>query len=270
MFDEFGNRMKLYENKARIYLEPKTPVIIRIDGKAFHTFTRGFQKPFDEIFMEAMRETMKYLCENIQGCVFGYTQSDEITLVLIDYQNENSASWFNYNIQKCSSVAASMATMKFNTEFKSLAIMEPFRDQSERGIKINDARLKAIKKGAMFDARAFNMPKNEVANCILWRQTDAARNSTLMVGLHMFSQKQILGKSCSEIREMLITERGVDWSKLPSYKRHGCCCTKKQVDVGGAIRNKWEIDLEMPMLYRLDRKLVNDLIGYTEEMEESK
>lgn len=270
MFDEFGNRMKGYENKARIYLEPKTPVIIRIDGKAFHTFTRGFQKPFDEIFMEAMRETMKYLCENIQGCVFGYTQSDEITLVLIDYQNENSVSWFNYNIQKCSSVAASMATMKFNTEFKSLAIMEPFRDQSERGIKINDARLKAIKKGAMFDARAFNMPKNEVANCILWRQADAARNSTLMVGLHMFSQKEILGKSCSEIREMLIAEKGIDWSKLPAYKRHGCCCTKKQVDVSGAIRNKWEIDLEMPMLYRSDRKLINDLIGYTEETEESK
>ena len=148
--------------------------------------------------------------------------------------------------------------------------MEPFRDQSERGIKINDARLKAIKKGAMFDARAFNMPKNEVANCILWRQADAARNSTLMVGLHMFSQKEILGKSCSEIREMLIAEKGIDWSKLPAYKRHGCCCTKKQVDVSGAIRNKWEIDLEMPMLYRSDRKLINDLIGYTEETEESK
>lgn len=270
MFDEFGNRMKGYENKARIYLEPKTPVIIRIDGKAFHTFTRGFQKPFDEIFMEAMRETMKYLCENIQGCVFGYTQSDEITLVLIDYQNENSASWFNYNIQKCSSVAASMATMKFNTVFESLAMMEHSRVQPYTDTKIDVARLKAIKKGAMFDARTFNIPKDEVANCILWRQADAARNSTLMVGLHMFSQKQILGKSCSEIRKMLITERGVDWSKLPSYKRYGCCCTKKQVDVSGTIRNKWEIDLEMPMLYRSDRKLVNDLIGYTEEMEESK
>lgn len=185
MSDEFGNRMKEYENKARIYLEPKTPVIIRIDGKAFHTFTRGFQKPFDEVFMEAMRETMKYLCENIQGCVFGYTQSDEITLVLIDYQNENTSPWFNYNIQKCCSVAASMATMKFNTVFESLAMMESSRDQSDRDAKINGIRLKAIKKGAMFDARVFNMPRDEVANCILWRQADAARNSTQIGRAHV-------------------------------------------------------------------------------------
>lgn len=96
----------------------RTPVIIRLDGKAFHTFTKGFVKPFDECMSKAMQETMKYLCENIQGCVLGYTQSDEITLVLIDYQKLTTDAWFDYNVQKICSVAASMATLIFNRRFQ--------------------------------------------------------------------------------------------------------------------------------------------------------
>ena len=88
--DDLGIRMKSYEKLNRTRLERKVPVAIRIDGKAFHTFTRGFQKPFDEILIKSMQNTMKYLCENIQGCVLGYTQSDEITLILVDYKNENA------------------------------------------------------------------------------------------------------------------------------------------------------------------------------------
>lgn len=115
--DALGERMKRYEYVTRNYLTRRVPAIIRLDGKAFHTFTRGFQKPFDEILVKTMQQTMRYLCENIQGCVLGYTQSDEITLVLIDYQKLDSDSWFGYNIQKCASVAASMATMVFNKFF---------------------------------------------------------------------------------------------------------------------------------------------------------
>ena len=95
--DNLGNRMKsYYEERSRTYLTRRTPVIIRLDGVAFHTFTRGMIKPFDRIFVASMQETMKYLCENIQGCVLGYTQSDEITLVLVDYKNLNSAAWFDF------------------------------------------------------------------------------------------------------------------------------------------------------------------------------
>ena len=116
-YDALGERMKGYENVTRTHLMRRCPVIIRIDGKAFHTFTRGFQKPFDSILVQSMQETMKYLCENIQGCVLGYTQSDEISLVLVDYLRLNSCAWFDNNIQKMASVAASMATMKFNQVF---------------------------------------------------------------------------------------------------------------------------------------------------------
>lgn len=95
----------------------RTPVIIRVDGRAFHTFTKGFQKPFDDVLVRVMQDTMKYLCENIQGCVFGYTQSDEITLILIDYKKLNSEAWFDYEVQKMCSIVASMATMAFNRFF---------------------------------------------------------------------------------------------------------------------------------------------------------
>lgn len=108
-YDSLGDRMKGYENIARNYLTRRIPTIIRVDGKAFHTFTRGMEKPFDRILMTTMQNTMKYLCENIQGCVFGYTQSDEITLVLTDYATITTDAWFGYNIQKMCSVSASMA-----------------------------------------------------------------------------------------------------------------------------------------------------------------
>ena len=115
--DSLGDRMKGYENISRNYLTRRIPAIIRIDGKAFHTFTRGMKKPFDRILMSTMQDVMKYLCENIQGCVFGYTQSDEITLVLTDYEKITTDAWFGYNIQKMSSIAASMASVAFNKFF---------------------------------------------------------------------------------------------------------------------------------------------------------
>ena len=99
--DKLGTRMKeFYEQVPKTRLMRRCPVILRIDGKAFHTFTKGFQRPFDDVLIKTMQDTMKYLCENIQGCVFGYTQSDEISLVLVDYKKLNSSAWFDYEVQK--------------------------------------------------------------------------------------------------------------------------------------------------------------------------
>ena len=116
--DSLGDRMKeFYENRSKTYLTRRTPVIIRLDGKAFHSFTKGFKRPYDEIFHTAMNNTMKYLCANIQGCKLGYTQSDEITLLLTDYDTLTTDAWFGYGVQKMCSVAASMATLQFNYFF---------------------------------------------------------------------------------------------------------------------------------------------------------
>ena len=113
--DDLGNRMKtFYEEIPKTKLMRRCPVICRIDGKAFHTFARGFKRPFDDVLIMTMQETAKYLCENIQGCQLAYTQSDEISLLLIDYQRFETSAWFDYEIQKMCSISASMATMAFN------------------------------------------------------------------------------------------------------------------------------------------------------------
>lgn len=270
--DELCKRMKeFYENRAKTYLTRRMPVAIRIDGKAFHTFTRGFQKPFDKIFMKSMQETMKYLCENIQGCVFGYTQSDEITLILIDYQKLTSDAWFDYQVQKMCSVAASMATMKFNQIFSQYS--EKYRllmDYDQGGHLIKEqveqwnTYHRAITKGAMFDARCFNIPKEEVCNLIYWRQLDATRNSIQSVGQAHFSHRELEGKSCNKIQDMLLTQKGINWNDFSTAEKRGVACIKvnEQVNIAGTMDevSRWIIDYEMPILKGEDRKYVDDLI----------
>ena len=201
--DNLGLRMKtFYEEIPKTKLMRRCPVAIRIDGKAFHTFTRKFQKPFDEILIESMQETMKYLCENIQGCVFGYTQSDEISLVLTDYENIRTDAWFGYNIQKMASVSASIATLAFNKRFKELVENAYHNNTFFEG----EEEYKKYKQKfftAMFDSRAFTIPAEEVCNCMIWRQQDAVRNSIESVGHTNFSNKQLQRKSCNDIIEML-------------------------------------------------------------------
>ena len=252
--DALGNRMKAYENESRIYLERKTPVIIRVDGKAFHTFTRGFEKPFDDIMEKAMKDTMIHLCENIQGAVLGYTQSDEITIVLIDYQEENSDAWFGYNLQKMASVAASEATFAFNRAFEKhfnywkSNMGLPHTDCWDEPITARYLRyINCIYKGARFDARAFSLPKFEVVNCLIWRQLDAIRNSIQAIGQSQFSYKELQNLNCNEIKEKLITERGLHWEEYSDYHRHGVCCVKVEKefvnDEGQKYtRKKWELE----------------------------
>lgn len=272
--DELGLRMKTYyESVPKTRLMRRTPVAIRLDGKAFHTFTRGFQKPFDEVLSKAMQETMKYLCENIQGCVLGFTQSDEITLILIDYQNFETEAWFDYRIDKMCSIAASMATMAFNKFFYAKALdryNQTITDgiiQEQENVKLMKVHQMAAEKGAMFDARVFNIPKEEVANLIYWRQLDAIRNSIQMVGQANFSHKELQNKSCNNIKEMLLTEKNINWDGMLPYLKWGSCCIKKtyqspEVDIKDGVcrRTKWVIDLDIPIFKGDNRNYIEKLI----------
>lgn len=258
--------MKQYEYVSRHYLTRRTPVIIRIDGRAFHSFTRGFERPFDEVLVRSMQRTMKYLCENIQGCVLGYTQSDEITLVLIDYQNLDSSAWFDNNIQKLCSISASIATMAFNRffaeEVKNYAYnME--RDPETgcldpQQFKQHAVYIKAIDKGAMFDSRAFNIPKEEVANVLFWRQDDASKNSIQMVGQANFSHKELQHKSRSDIQDMLMLQKNINWNNYPTHLKRGSCCVRKFDDT--INRTKWVVDTEIPIFKGEGRSYIEDLI----------
>lgn len=254
-------RMKKYESVSKCYLTTRVPVIIRIDGKAFRTFTKGFNKPYDEVFAKVMQKTMKYLCENIQNCVLGYTQSDEISLVLIDYQNTET--WFGYNVQKMNSVSASMATMAFNNafidvleEYSGFIYSEFATDEDERHFDFLCSV--AEKRQAMFDARVFNIPKEEVCNYIYWRQLDAVRNSIQKTGLSYFSHKKLQNKSMNEIKTMLIKNCGFNWDTNPVMYKWGTCCVRRIDETTG--KNKWFIDNNTPLFKDEERRYVNELV----------
>ena len=191
---DLANRMKEYEKRNQYYLQKRTPVAIRVDGRSFHTFTKGFKRPFDDILMKSMQETAKYMCENMGNAKFAYVQSDEITIILVDYDTLETDCWFNYRTDKLCSISASMATMAFNRAFVKNVdewgrLTFPNWDEGGTNeevdvdlLKLNGAYQRAIGKGATFDARCFNIPKEEVTNLIYWRQLDASRNSIQMVG----------------------------------------------------------------------------------------
>lgn len=270
-----GDRMKNnYENISRYYLTRRMPIITRIDGKSFHTFTKGFKKPFDDILVKTMQETMKYLCENIQGCVLGYTQSDEISLVLVDYAELTTDAWFGNNLQKMCSVSASMATLAFNKAFTRNISKQSKRLYTEH-LEEKDASYietleVAMNKGAMFDSRVFTIPKEEVCNYMLWRQQDATRNSILSVGQANFSHKDLHGKSCNNIQDMLMTQKGINWNDCATTLKRGSCCIKvddglAQYDEAGNIcgytqRSQWIIDNEIP-IFSQDRNYIERLIN---------
>lgn len=195
MKDELGNRMKdNYESRSKIKLLRKTPVIIRLDGKAFHSLK--LEKPFDDRFKHVMVETAKYLFDNVQGCKFAYTQSDEISLLLLDDDNLNTDAWFDWNVQKLTSVSASMASVVFNNHgWNTIGVSH-----------------------ALFDSRAFNIPDHEVLNYFRWRYMDWVRNSVSMLAQAHYSHKELHKKSQSDMHEML-HEKGINWANLdPSWK----------------------------------------------------
>ena len=265
-----------YEEIPKKKLMRRCSVAIRIDGKAFHTFTRGFQKPFDDLMVKSMQATMKYMCENIQGCVLGYTQSDEITLILVDYKKLNSSAWFDYEVQKLCSVAASMATMAFNKFFYNMVMEETAGGEFTEGIA--GIHLNAVEKGAMFDARAFNIPKEEVTNLIYWRQVDAKRNSIQSVGQAYFSHKELDKKSSDMIQCMLFEERCVNWNDYPTHLKRGSCCIKNKIVIESdgvvttaqlrdttANENDWIIDNGISSFKGEGRKYIDDLIFVGED-----
>ena len=246
--DNLGDRMKLhYENLTKTKLIQEVPVIIRLDGKAFHTFTRKFAKPFDSILVKTMQETTKYLCENIQNCIFGYTQSDEISLVLIK-PLISSAVWFDYEVQKLCSVSASMATLAFMQNFE-----KNINESDVEEDPLSEVYRTALKKGAMFDARCFNIPECEVVNCIYWRQIDAKRNSVQMLARSIYSHKELDRKNTAMLLEMC-SQKGKDWEKLSNHLKWGSA-VKYNLET-----HKVEIDENMPLLKGEDRKYLEDLI----------
>ena len=249
--DSLGSRMKEYEEVYKQKLVPKLPIILRIDGKAFHTFTRGMKKPFDDLLIDTMQKTMLSLCKDIQGAKFGYTQSDEITIICTLDDPIRSQSYFDGKVQKIISITASKATKYFNKHFFNNVRELDENPNNFKEIVNYQIYFKKLFL-AEFDCRVMTLPEYDVVNNIIWRQQDATRNSIASLAQANFSHKELQGKNTSQMMDMLVNEKGINWNDLSIYKKRGSSCFKD-------INNKWKLDLEMPIITE-NRDYIEEII----------
>lgn len=230
MYDPLGDRMKeRYENRTRYLLPRRTYTIVRIDGKAFHTWTRGLKQPFDDELIYCIDNTALTLCAEIQGSRFAFQQSDEISVLLTDFATSETDAWFDGNLQKIVSVAASIATAAFNECARNLF---------------------PAKSMAMFDARAFCIPDPvEAENYFIWRQQDAERNSLQSLCQYHFSQRDLHGKGRTEQHDMLHSV-GVNWNDLPDRYKRGRCMVRENQGW------KWEV----PPVFSRERQYITSVV----------
>jgi tRNA(His) 5'-end guanylyltransferase len=208
---DIGDRMKQYESVSAWTLPRRIPVILRIDGRAFHTITRKrFGKAWSMEFVDQMIQTAKTVLADIQGCEFCYCQSDEISFLLTDYKKITTDAWFGYDARKMISISASLASSVFS---------------------------QLHGRNICFDSRVFSIPQDEVVNYFIWRQIDATRNAIQMAGREYYSHKELTNKSCKMIQEMLF-QKGVNFDKLPIVRKRGFCIVENFVDLNIPVFTK--------------------------------
>ena len=226
----------------------RCPAILRVDGRAFHSLTRGMDTPWDADLIRIMQRTAMALCEEISSAKFAYGQSDEISILLTDYDTFQTEQWFGGKVQKMVSVAASVATARFNLEIAHMVADIPEDARTIKGALWYDKMGKA-----MFDARVFSIPEDDVVNYFLWRQQDATRNSISMLGRSKFSHSQLMNKNCDQIQEMLWQEHNINWNDCPDHHKRGWCVYRSQNE--GDVRPKWGFDINPP-IFAQDRNYV--------------
>ena len=270
VYTDLDIRMKGYEKVMDQKLIKRSPVIIRLDGRSFHTFTRGFRKPFDDILIDTMQQTALYMCQNVQNCVLAYTQSDEISLLLIDYKNLDTQPWFDNRIQKIVSTSAALASITFKEIFKNNiekfgyknipdwdmgGTNEWLTDQQQEDLKYIQNLYSAIEnKYRGFDSRCFNLSKDEVANYFFWRQQDCIRNSIQMVGQANFTQNELQNKNTAAIKEMLREQKNIDFDNDFSIVKQRGSCALNSYDC------YWFIDNNIPIFKGEDRYYIDRLV----------
>lgn len=232
-----GDRMKTYEVISRTELLPRIPKIIRLDGKAFHTFTKKFKQPFDKRIMDSMVKGAMAVMKEIGGIArFAYIQSDECTIVLNDSMSEMSQPWYGNQVQKMASVSAAIMSVNFSYEISDV----------EDNL-------------AYFDSRVFALPNEmEMTNNIIWRQQDAIRNSVSQWARSMFSHKELQGKNVSQMQDMM-KSKGFDWNTAINWTKSGVI-VHKIPGVKDGERSQWVAEDDLP-IFSKNREMLLKLYG---------
>jgi tRNA(His) 5'-end guanylyltransferase len=263
-FDSLGDRMKgYYEKRSATYLPRRSYTMMRIDGKAFHSYTKGLIRPFDAGLIEDMDNTAIHLCSQIQGAKAAFVQSDEISILITDFDDIKTDAWFDGNVQKMCSISASTAASKFNQLRWMRFLNEKYNNTTDE-VKWVWFEQAASLKLANFDSRVFILPsRTEVENYFIWRQQDTVRNSISSVAQSMFSHKKLNGKNTTQMMEMC-WQKGINWNDYdPKYKR-GRMIVRKEIVVKTEgegqpyIRNVWVS--EAPPTFTQERDYLKSII----------
>ncbi len=245
-----------YEDISYVFLKRSAPAVLTIGGEDYPGFVQKFQKPYDPIFLNAMQETLKYLCESIPGCILGYTHAFECTLVLAAPKQIETPSWFNLDVQKIVSLAAGMASMKFNKCFEKTAktyVMAGNNFDETKKLSAMQGYVSAIDKGAVFSAACFNLPAEEVFRYLYQKQKSAIETAVFETGSAFFTEKELSGKSAAEIQFMFFDKTGQNFDNYPADFKHGAACISED--------GIWKIDREMPILRDENRGYIDPLFG---------
>ncbi len=251
--DGLGDRMKRYEAVWRRQFVPRLPLIVRVDGKAFHTLTRNLNRPFDEPFGAAMQAVAVALCKEIDGAMLAYVQSDEISVLVRDDQTLVTQAWFDKEADKIVSVSSGIASAEMTAQLNN-------------GVR------------AVFDSRAFTLPREEVANYFIWRQQDATKNSVSMAAHAELARKTnkrdaqalLNGKSWAEQQEVLFAECGINWNDYATQWKRGACVVsgfeERAGQNGPVLRRVWQVDKEIP-IFTQNRDYIERFLGHPQTQE---
>jgi tRNA(His) guanylyltransferase len=266
--DSLGDRMKRYEATTRFLLPKRTYTILRVDGRAFHTFTRGLDRPYDLNFIKYMDDVAFDLCSQIPGAQFAYVQSDEVSVLAVDFLDIKSEPWFDGSVQKFVSVGAAVATATFNRRVAEEYFFAAYSGAGDSHRSFS--KMSKKKPIAQFDARVFTIPDPiEVENYFVWRQQDAERNSVTMLAQAYATHKQLMGKNRAAQHE-IIHAAGDNWAKHPTSFKHGRVIRRSDVkewgkDLGEQPKDEaysvgsWFVDRETPSFTK-DRDFIRNLI----------
>ena len=237
--DSIGDRMKRYEAATRSVVPYRQPTIVRVDGKAFHSYTRGLERPFCARFADCMDSVAMAMCAQMQNAALAYVQSDEISVIMNPAKGYQTQAWFDGEVQKTVSVSASIAA----------AVMTGLSEH-----------IFGKTRPAFFDSRVFVVPDAmEVSNYFLWRQQDATRNSIQMLARSLYSHTQCDKRNVSQLQEMCFA-KGSNWNDLPTRWKRGRCVRREVFDLEpGVMRSRWAVDNEIP-IFSQAREYITDLL----------
>lgn len=214
-FQTLEDKCLYYRGLSDYKLMPNSYVLVMLDGRSFsHLVKNKFQKPFDDDFIQMMNETATYVCKNVQGCKFAYVQSDEISLVLTDFDTPTTDAFFGNRLCKMQSIIASLATAKFN----QLMI----KHRMENGMGINPGDVIDNTPLCQFDCKCWNVPSfNDVFAWFLYRQIDCVKNSKQQTAQTYLPHNTLVGKNTDQQIELLKNEKGIDWNSFTDNKKYG-------------------------------------------------